>query len=59
MILLKAISVTNDQCVTVLLSFSGFTFKDFVCNGCQELRMMCPNLRDVDIITVTITIIKS
>ena len=30
----------------------GFKFQDSVCNGCQDLTMLCPNISDITIITV-------
>ena len=30
----------------------GFKFEDFVCNGCHDLKMLCLNISDIDIITV-------
>ena len=33
-------------------SNNGFKFQNSICNGCQDLTMVCLNLRDITIITV-------
>ena len=30
----------------------GFKFPNFVCNGCRDLTILCPSLRNIAIITV-------
>ena len=30
----------------------GVKFPNFVCNGCHDLTILCPSLRDIAIITV-------
>ena len=30
----------------------GVKFPNFVCNGCRDLTILCPSLRDIAIITV-------
>ena len=30
----------------------GFKLKDYVCNGCNDLSMLCLNISDIAIITV-------
>ena len=40
------------ESLTFVVGGGGVKFPNFVCNGCRDLTILCPSLRDIAIITV-------
>ena len=45
-------TVKNAWFATIFFFNRGFEFQDYICNGCHDLTILCPNISGTAIITV-------